>query len=88
MEKSNSECIIIFPSYNRAVFMYDKLVKEGYKVRIISTPCTISSGCSYSIRFSEENLTIIKNKVEKNNIKVKAVYKIVLQDGNETYKLL
>lgn len=88
MKKSNSEYIMVFACYNKAVFLYNKLVKNGYKVKLVATPCKISSGCSHSIRFNEENFEIVKNEAEKNNIKPKAVYKIVLQDGKENYKLL
>lgn len=88
MKKSNNEYIILFNSYNNAVFVYKKLIKKGYKVNLISTPCTISSGCSYSVKFSEEDLPIVKNEAERNNIKIKAVYKIVLQQNTIDYKLI
>nr|WP_206154778.1 DUF3343 domain-containing protein [Clostridium muellerianum] len=79
---------MVFTCYSKAVFVYKKLIEKGYKVNLVSTPCKISSGCSHSIRFKEEDFSIVKSETEKNNIVPKAIYKIVLQNNKESYELL
>ncbi|AKN32535.1 hypothetical protein Ccar_17380 [Clostridium carboxidivorans P7] len=88
MKKSSGEYLMVFPCYSKAMLIYNKLMEKGCKVNFISTPCEITLGCSYSIRFNEENFEIVKSELKINNIKAKSVYKIVLQDNKEAYQLI
>lgn len=48
--------IAVFKSKNYAVQLYYKLEKAGYGMfQLISTPCQLRGGCSYSIKFSRLN---------------------------------
>lgn len=88
MEGQSAEYIMVFTSHNRAVFLYDRLIRKRYRIKLVSTPCEISQGCSHSIRFRDENFTAIKNEADRNNITPRAIYKIVIKGNKETYELI
>ncbi|WPC41343.1 DUF3343 domain-containing protein [Clostridium sp. JS66] len=88
MKKDSGDYLMVFSSYSKALLIYNKLTKKGCKVNFISTPCEITLGCSYSIRFNEESFEIVKSELKNNSIKAKSVYKIVLQDNKEAYQLI
>lgn len=70
------EYLLVFISNNFATLVYSNLKKKDYNIELISTPCSISSGCSHSIRFPEEYLDEMKEQAEKNKLCVKGIYKI------------
>ncbi len=88
MEGRSTEYIMVFTSHNRAVFLYDRLIRKKYRIKLVSTPCEISKGCSHSIRFRDEDFQAIKNEANKNNITPRAIYKIVLKGNKESYELI
>lgn len=77
--------LLVFSSHNQAVFLFNKLIKKGYKIELISTPCTISSGCTQSIKFMEKDMQTIRNEAQISNMKVKGVYKIIKKGIKYTY---
>lgn len=70
--------LLVFSSHNQAVYLYNWLIKKGYPVELVSTPCKISSGCTQSIKFGEEYMNDILYEA---NI-VGTVNMFLLPDGN------
>lgn len=85
MDNFKDKCILVFASHNQAAFLYTKLIREGFKVELISTPCRISSGCSQSIKFREELMETVLLEAEKAGIKIVGAYKIIGENGNLEY---
>lgn len=80
--------IVIFLSYNQSVLLYRKLKEKNYEVELISTPCSLSSGCSQSIKFEESYLESVKAEIKKNSISIKAIYIIKVKNGVKSYELV
>ena len=55
--------LCVFQSRNQAILIFSLLESAGYKnFQLISTPCGIKAGCSYSIKFSHYNYYEVINK--------------------------
>lgn len=61
--------IAVFDSRSHAIQLYQRLKKMHYnQFKIISTPCIIKTGCSYSIRFDTlEDYHILMEEAKKIN---------------------
>lgn len=87
--KDNDEYIIVFTSHNRAQFMYGRIIRKGCEnIKLISTPCSISAGCSQSIKFTKECMDLIIKEAEESNSIPKGVYRIVKEEKGEKYEAL
>ncbi|HSH37062.1 DUF3343 domain-containing protein [Schnuerera sp.] len=77
--------IIVFKSKNMAVYTFSILEKLGYKnFQLISTPCGIKAGCSYSIKFKNiRYFNIIKKEAKKINAEIEGVYLVERKSGNK-----
>ncbi len=80
-----SQYLLVFTSHNQAVFLFNKLLKKGYKVELVSTPCSLSAGCTQSIKFMEKDLQTIKTEAKISSMKVRGIYKIVKSSNKYTY---
>ena len=62
--------IAVFQSRNHALQLYQYLNRQKYtQYELISTPCKIKAGCSYSIKFIDLNEhELLKNVANKANI--------------------
>lgn len=80
--------LAVFNSKNHAILLYYKLEKKGYNnFLLVSTPCKIKGGCSYSIKFN--NLKDLEQlKVEANNYKtpIGSIYFVERKDGKNHIK--
>lgn len=77
--------LLVFTSHNQAVFLFNKLIKKGYKIELVSTPCSLSVGCTQSIKFMEKDMQIIKAEIQVSNMKVRGIYKIIKNGPKYTY---
>lgn len=84
-QNQQSQYLLIFASHNQAVFLFNKLIKKGYKVELVSTPCSLSAGCTQSIRFMEKDIQAIRNEAQISNMKIKGIYKMVKNGAKYTY---
>lgn len=91
MYKINNEkayYIAVFESRSHAIQIYQYLKKSnknGYQ--LISTPCKIKSGCSYSLRFSDvKDMELLITESEKFNKRIAGVYLVDKINGRKTYK--
>lgn len=83
---SKNMYIVLFVSYNQCMLLYRKLKEKKYDIELISTPCTLSAGCSQSIKFEEGYLQDIKTEVKKSSVDIKAVYKVIVKNGVKSYE--
>ena len=76
MGYSNRYYICAFTSKNMAMYLFSILDRLGYKeFQLISTPCEIKAGCSYSIKFSNiKYLDILKREAKKLDIDIVDIY--------------
>ena len=75
--------MLVFESHNQAILLFNKLIKSGYKVELISTPCDLSVGCSQSLKFNERDMSLIINEAKKNLVRINAIY-LLKKDGRKT----
>lgn len=79
--------IAVFKSKNYAVQLYYKLEKAGYGMfHLISTPCQLKGGCSYSIKFSRLNdINYFKNYSPDFESEISGIYKVERREGVKSY---
>ncbi|MBC2580272.1 DUF3343 domain-containing protein [Clostridium sp. DJ247] len=85
MSHRENSYIIVFESYNQAILLYNELLKKGCSVELVSTPCSISKGCSQSIIFRSRDSKEIIKESKNNKIIIKGIYRIIHNDGIHAY---
>lgn len=86
--KKGEYYLAIFKSKNHAIQLNSILQKKGYrKFQLISTPCSISHGCSYSLKY-EKQADIQYIKREKENLRelISGIYQVQRINGKKQYK--
>lgn len=78
-------CIVVFKSYNETTLLYNKILEKGYKAQIISTPTSISKGCSQSLKLDVELVGVLRRESIKSEIQYDNIYKVVREDGERKY---
>jgi hypothetical protein len=78
--------IIVLNSSSVSIHLYKLLKDKKLNVFIMSTPCTISAGCSRSIKVTETDLEAAKQEIIANKIIIKGIYKKAYR-GNGFYYL-
>ncbi|SCG83252.1 hypothetical protein DW1_1682 [Proteiniborus sp. DW1] len=80
--------IAVFKSRNYAVQLYYKLEKGGYSMfQLISTPCQLRGGCSYSIKFSKLNdLNYFKRFSPDFDQEIFGIYYVDKRNGTKIYE--
>ncbi|ADZ21403.1 Conserved hypothetical protein [Clostridium acetobutylicum EA 2018] len=81
-----NEYLVVFKSQNHAIYIYSKLNDKKIKTKIIQTPCSISTSCTHSVRFNEENVDAVITEIKNSSIKIKGIYKIERNGAKKTYK--
>lgn len=82
---TENDYIIVFATHNQAVFLFNKLLRMGYGVELISTPCRISAGCTQSIKFKYNLMDVVKQEAENRNMMIRGIYKVVKQGTKFNY---
>jgi len=79
--------IAVFKSKNYAVQLFYKLEKMGYGIfQLISTPCQLRGGCSYSIKFSRINdINYLKKYAPDFQQEIYGVYQVDRKNGTRVY---
>ncbi|EJO5349528.1 DUF3343 domain-containing protein [Clostridium botulinum] len=85
----NEEYLIVFKSHNQAAYLYNKLRNQGYRyrVKLISTPCKISKGCSQSIKVRKKYLDYIIKEIKEYKVSIRGIYKIKMKGNKKQYIL-
>ncbi len=88
--KQNNFYLMVFQSKNHAIHLYSLLEsKEMNIIKLISTPCAIMAGCSYSIKILDERyIESIKQLAEDLNIKKYKFYYAERIKGKTDYRKL
>jgi len=77
--------ILVFESHNQAILLFNKLIKLGFKVELVTTPCDLSVGCSQALKFKDRDMTLIISEAKKNLIRVNGIYLIKKTGKNPEY---
>lgn len=87
MRENKDYYLYVFESKNHGIFIYNLLESEGYKnFQLVSTPCGIKAGCSYSIKFLNWNYSeVIDKRIEEYNLKKPRIYFIKYGNGKYYY---
>ena len=86
---SNKEYYIaVFNSKNYAIQLFYKLEKKGYsKFQLISTPCQLKGGCSYSIKFNKiSDVDYLANESPEFFNSISNIYFVERRNGKKLYK--
>ena len=77
--------IIVLNSSSVGIHLYKILKDLSLDVDIISTPCTISAGCSRAIKVKEKDIEAAKNVINSSKIIIKGIYKKVYKGSSFYY---
>lgn len=69
--------ICVFESYNHAFYFLKRMNERGTKLKIIETPTNLSSSCTKSVRFTENEFDKVKEELNSLNYEVRGIYKIL-----------
>lgn len=88
--KGNNFYLMVFQSKNHAIYLNSLLESKGLKIaQLISTPCYIRAGCSYSVKILDKgHLELIKQLAEDTNIKKYKLYYAERINGKRSYRKL
>lgn len=87
MNNNNTETyIIVFSSSNYSMKLYKLLKEKKYKVEMISTPCTLSAGCSRALRVRKKDIVAIKEVIKREKIVIRAIYEKIINGRKIYYK--
>ena len=80
--------LCVFESKNYAILLYTLLEAEVKNIfQLVSTPCGLKAGCTYSIRIPHKNyISLIKSEVEASNLKEPKIYYVDKKEGKTIYK--
>lgn len=80
--------LAIFKSKNHAIQLNSRLEKKGYrKFQLISTPCKIKHGCSFSLKYEKPtDLQYIKREMENLKELISGIYHVQRINGQKQYK--
>lgn len=80
--------LFVFESKNHAVLLYTILEsKQNNVAQLVSTPCSLKSGCTYSLKVTHEKyLESIAKEAEEVGIKKYRIYHVQRINGKLKYK--
>lgn len=86
--KIDNHYLCVFESKNHAILIYTLLEAQGNNAcQLVSTPCGIKAGCTYSIKMPSMNyFNIIKRDSIEANIKVPRLFFVERINGKNKYK--
>lgn len=88
MKTEDYDYIMTFTSHNRALYMYQHIIRKNIQVKLVNAPNKINISCTQAIKFKEIDNEVIKKELQRNNIYPTATYRIVREGKNETYELV
>jgi len=78
-------CLIVLNCSSDSIHLFKLLKDERIDVDIMSTPCTISAGCSRSIRIQEKEMETAKQVIKTSKIIIKGIFKKVYRGSGFYY---
>lgn len=88
MKAEDYDYLMTFPNHNRALYIYERLVKKKIQVKLVSAPNKINVSCTQAVKFKEIDMEIVEKELEGNKIYPTALYRIVVIGKKETYELV
>ena len=81
------QILAVAGSVTTASALLKEMEKKGcINCRVVHTPVCISKGgCSYSVKFDEACMKILKLCLDKRRIKLRGIYKEILKEGEYMY---
>ncbi len=78
----------VFESKNHAMLAFNLLESSGYAdFEIVSTPCGIKSGCTYSLKFfHHEYLQLVNQTILELNLLESRIFYVDNTDSQSRYK--
>ena len=82
--------LCVFESKNHAILLFTLLeTGENNVYQLVSTPCGLKAGCTYSIKVPNKSyLRIVEREAAGANIKMPKIYYVDRIDGKVIYKLV
>ena len=83
--------IAVFHSRNHAVQLYQYLKRKNILLfQLISTPCKLKTGCSYSLKINRlRDLDLLKEEINQlNNRFSYRIYHVTKVNGKKSYDLM
>ncbi|WHH58252.1 putative Se/S carrier-like protein [Petroclostridium sp. X23] len=78
--------LAIYSSVTLANRVKRNMPRDGEYVGVVHTPRSITKGgCSYALRFKQHKLSKVKQVSEEYGIKIKALYKESMSNGQKVY---
>lgn len=90
LASSGGYYLAVFKSKNYAVQLHYKLEKAGYGIfQLVSTPCQLKGGCSYSIKFYKlSDVNYLKKYSTDFDEDISGIYYAEKKDGAKVYKII
>ncbi|AGF55754.1 hypothetical protein B0P06_000131 [Clostridium saccharoperbutylacetonicum] len=88
MRTEDYDYTMTFTSHNRALYIYERLVRKNIQAKLVSAPNKINISCTQAVKFKEMDIEVVQKELQKNNIYPTAMYKIIKEGKNETYELV
>ena len=77
--------IIVLNSSSVSIHLFKLLKDKKLDVIIMSTPCTISAGCTRAIKVYEKDIENAKQEIKTNKIVIKGIYKKIYKGSRFGY---
>ncbi|MFT8351086.1 DUF3343 domain-containing protein [Clostridium saccharoperbutylacetonicum] len=88
MRTEDYDYTMTFTSHNRALYIYERLVRKNIQAKLVNAPNKINISCTQAVKFKEMDMEVVQGELQKNNIYPTAMYKIIKEGKNETYELV
>lgn len=83
IQNNRTYYLAVFESRNHAIHLYQHLqMKRFYRFELVSTPCHIKAGCSYSIKFDNfDDYNTLQREALALNKKIASLYLVESING-------
>lgn len=88
MKTEDYDYTMTFTSHNRALYIYERLVRKNIQAKLVNAPNKINISCTQAVKFKEMDIEVVQKELKKNNIYPTAMYKIIREGKSETYELV
>lgn len=88
MKTEEYDYIMAFTSHHRALYIYERLIRKNIKAKLVTAPNKINISCTQAVKFKEMDMEVVQAELKMNNILPTAIFEIIREGKNETYKLV
>ena len=80
------ENLLVFDSTHQAMALEAAAKAQAIKARLIPIPETISAGCGLALKFTEQDLEIIKELTKEQAMNQPAFYRIIKTEAGKQFE--